>query len=296
MISLSDCRWVHIALFGLVVCFFQGGRIQAHLPAFAEKAPSLQEEYAKERVLEAEEKDKRERAWAEGGQNLMIRSGIYQIPGLPLKRGAIGFINGIDTSFEVTRLYAKKLSHYAGSAEVTYVYNGTHSFVRDLSACLIGHFFKITTPPVLLLLEQWKEFIRKQGSEAKFLQIAHSQGAIHVKNALLAADDTIRERIIVVTIAPGALIPSHLCYAAYNYASERDLIPYLDRSGHRAHSEALTLLEPHPQAPFFDHGFDSPTYAEVLERITQGFVEEYGNDSNTFEKDITSYYSSDRLD
>ncbi len=205
----------------------------------------------------------------------VIQSDLYQVPGKILVKGGIGFINGIYTSLEEARSHATKISRYSGEIQVSYIHNATHSFFVDVSECLLGY-LKMPTPPVLLLLKQWEEFVESHDEDAKFLQIAHSQGAIHVRNALLAASDKVRSRIIVLAIAPGAIIPSDLCYRAYNYVSRNDIVPYFDLVGNKHHKGELIILEPHPEAEKFDHYFDSPTFRKIIEETIQNYLEELG--------------------
>ena len=67
----------------------------------------------------------------------------------------------------------------------------------------------------------------------KFLMICHSQGAIHVRNALLDYPPNLRSRIIVVAVAPGAYIYRKSCDTATHYRvrAARDPVPRIDREG-----------------------------------------------------------------
>ncbi len=202
-----------------------------------------------------------------------------------LGSGDIGFINGINTNFEGAYKSAVKLSEYAQGREISGVYNATNlsgpmancvlpkkhrslSLGLDVVECLLGH-MGIPTTPVAFLQEVWTRFILTHGPDAKFLQLCYSGGAIHVKNALSTLSERDRQRIIVVAIAPGAIVPDELCYRSYNYVSSRDIVPYLDVIGQLRYGDQLTVLDAHPDAPFWDHGFLSPTFEGVLiEHIT----------------------------
>ena len=103
-------------------------------------------------------------------------------------------------------------------------------------------------------------------SAARFLMICHSQGAIHVRNALLDYPPALRERILVVAVAPGAYIYQETCTKVIHYRAEwwRDFVPRVDRRGAKREQDRVTTLRSHPEAPIFDHEFMSPTYSERL--------------------------------
>ena len=128
--------------------------------------------------------------------------------------------------------------------------------------------------PDLLLLENWTEFHKQNVDRphAKYLQFCHSQGAIQMKNALMHAPKEIRDRVIVVAIAPAAVVSKELCYQSYNYASKKDIVPFGELAFAGAlstneystspvlemameHHEELIILEPHPDATEMDHNF-----------------------------------------
>ena len=46
----------------------------------------------------------------------------------------------------------------------------------------------------------------KDNPNAKYLQLCHSQGALHLRNALQGLPQEIRDRVIVLAIAPAAII------------------------------------------------------------------------------------------
>ncbi len=96
-----------------------------------------------------------------------------------------------------------------------------------------------------------------------------------MKNALEAAPAPIRNRLIVVAIAPGAIVPKELCHMSYNYVSKgRDFVPLTDIEGMRKYGNQLIHLDPHPKAKLWDHDFLSPTFADVLEGHINSFDEQ----------------------
>lgn len=126
------------------------------------------------------------------------------------------------------------------------------------------------TPPVQHLKNRWAHFIATHGPDEKILVIAHSGGAIHVLNALESSPESVRQRIIVIGIAPAAIIPKKLCYDSRNYKSYFDVVSYLDVPG-LVHLNELEHLWPDKKAKWFDHEFLSPTFKPIL----QGHITKY---------------------
>ncbi len=108
------------------------------------------------------------------------------------------------------------------------------------------------------------------------MQICHSGGADHVKNALIASSESVRQRIIVLAINPSVIIPRKLCFQSHNYMSRRDFVTRLDIMGRLKYGNELHLLEPHSNAKFWDHDFASPTFAPIIEYRINNYIENFG--------------------
>lgn len=208
----------------------------------------------------------------------------FQICSTPFEVGSIerddvgiGFVNGIRATFAETHNVTSHLSKYAQGLKIQGIYNATHSGSIDVVECILAQ-CGIPTPPVLLLQSQWIHFIATHRPNAKFLQISYSGGAIPVFNALRASPPALRDKIISLAIAPGAIIPPTLCHRAGNYASKHDLVPLMDIVGQMRYGKNLIYLDPHPEAPLFDHGFDSPTFQNVIEAEILDYIKTYGEE------------------
>ena len=207
----------------------------------------------------------------------MGNSESYQVGSYDLQNGAIGFINGINNTRSESIESAYNLSQYAHNAKIYGIYNAKNcsgsigkiltgiantavSIGGDIAECGLGR-IGLHTPPVQLLKNQWAHFAMTYGPDAKFLQICHSGGADHVKNALISSSEATRQRIIVLAINPSVIIPEELCFRSNNYMSRRDFVTRLDVIGRLRYGNQLHILEPHPHAKFWDHEFASPTFA-----------------------------------
>lgn len=209
-----------------------------------------------------------------------------------LPRAGIGGINGINTTAEQAGLHRKYLEGFFSHRTVDWVYNKSHGAAIDLLEVFAMNYWGISPKTANELRANWAAFHEenKERPQAKYLQFCHSQGAIHVRNALAGASAEIRDRVIVVAIAPGAVVPAEICFRSYNYASKRDIVPYgeLGYAGalntHEFGSsrffenvmerrKELTLLDPHPKAVDIDHDFQSPTFQEVIEQAVKRHAE-----------------------
>lgn len=197
------------------------------------------------------------------------------LPELP--NMAIGFINGIDNSFKQAEESAKYLSKLAGGYNIHAVYNTTHGIHTDLMECAMG-LFHIATEPVHQLHKMWNSFFEKAISQSKFLMICHSQGAIHVRNALLDYPKELRDRILVIAIAPGGYIYQESCAQVLHYraAATRDFIPRIDQAGAKRAKETIIDLPSHPETSLFDHTFTSPTYLKKLKENIDAYIQNQG--------------------
>ncbi|MGH2613516.1 MAG: DUF687 family protein [Rhabdochlamydiaceae bacterium] len=216
----------------------------------------------------------------------------FEISGTKLARGSIGGINGIGNSAIDAKTHAIYLSQMSQSHHIDWVHNRSHSIPVDLLESVVFNYKGISSP-AKELQANWIKFHEEHRNDpdAKYLQFCHSQGAIHVRNALQKTPQEIRNRIIVVAIAPGTVVPKNLCFASFNYASKQDLIPYGEAAfkydadapyedrmtePSRVALKELTLLAPHPAAPLLDHNFDSPTFKKVISDHLENYIKQYG--------------------
>jgi RHS repeat-associated protein len=196
--------------------------------------------------------------------------------GTPIyKNIGIGYINGIFNSLDDARGTGQMLSDLANGHEVTVVHNASFGLLFDPFECFLGLCGVITTP-AFLLAKTWHEALKNP--DFHYLQIAHSQGEIHTMNSVAyLLDPSLRERLHIVGIAPGGHIPNDECGSSMHYESRRDVVPLFHKLlSWNSYSENTIMLEPHPDAPLFDHTIWSPTYQEPLRERIGAFIEKYG--------------------
>ncbi len=199
---------------------------------------------------------------------------LSSLSNLGLKKppqGRIGFINGMNNKYPWAFQSAMLISYLSNGYNVHLVHNATHGLVTDLEECRLGS-KGVVTDPVWHLHRMWDNFFldEKTGDEEVFLQICHSQGAIHVANALKHYPEERRKRIKVVAIAPGRYISDKLSKEAFHYIS-RDPIPSIDSTGQ---AMAQKVIYCPPTALINNHTFDIETYGDPLREHLIPFVEE----------------------
>lgn len=196
----------------------------------------------------------------------------------------IGGINGMDTSFDGAQSHAAYIASFAQGKSVDWVYNHTNGKATDLAEILSMNYLGVSPNTSRELQKNWTQFheANKDNPHAKYLHFCHSQGAIHTRNALARLPEEIRDRVIVVAIAPGAIVPDEICYKSFNYASKRDPVPFgglipagfTDTNEYRTSVvlektlkdlKELIVLDPHPDAPLIDHDFQSPTFVKTIQ-------------------------------
>lgn len=190
-----------------------------------------------------------------------------QIADHPMMRGEkqIGYIGGIKNTFAEHVENVKTLSRYAGDMPIHSTYNATHGLRNDLIESKMG-LNLIGTPPAALSFQRKTNFFANASQNGIYLEIAHSQGTIFNVISQLMMPQEYRDRTVSIGIAPAMYMPKGLCKHAFHYQSMRDFVPHLQKSfgvvdNKNVHVE---LLKPHPEAPWLDHSFTSPTYKKPL--------------------------------
>jgi hypothetical protein len=216
--------------------------------------------------------------------------------GNPTEELLILGINGVNTSLadaKSNQAYIKSL--IPGNHGVDYIYNHSNSYIIDILEVFFLNYNGYSPNTARLLIEAWTHFhtYHQDNPSKKILQPCHSQGAIHVYNALLQSPQEIRDRVLVIAIAPGKVVPTTICYDSYNYVSKKDFLhcgeilffnePATDERGLSEHVvktlehyEQLILLDPDPNAVGIDHYFQSLTFKAKLTEHLQKYIEQNG--------------------
>ncbi len=232
-------------------------------------------------------------AWYE--RNILsLRTSSHRLPtlGPSNQQMLILGVNGINTSLQEARLHQVYLqSLVAEDVGIDFIYNHSNSAPVDVLEMLALNYFGFSPNVEHLLKASWEEFheYNRAYPERKILQICHSQGAIHVYNALSHSSKEITDRLIVLSIAPAKIIPCDFCYLSLKFASKNDLVhlvellhPSFFSSNEIGASdrlentlkmrEDLILLDPHPEAKGLDHEFESPTFKPILQTYLRAYL------------------------
>ena len=203
----------------------------------------------------------------------------------------LSFINGMNTSQTEFMSHTHYTHQFASEYQLFGVYNHSNWVGIDTLECLFN--FAGYSPNTKELLHlQWFDFFAKHANPSdKFLQFCHSQGAIHTYNALIDLPQQLRDRIIVVAIAPARVIPDALCYKSFNYAIENDIVPQLrpliSSMGEIASDEIsegyrivlqeqseLIMLEQRDSG--MGHSYQSESYKETIQQHIKEHIQRNG--------------------
>jgi hypothetical protein len=258
----------------------QENSIPKYMPTFTKTMLPLSPEQAFSQHLSVE--------YLNQGLNLVGKKRQFDpINPLPLDKSVckIGGINGMATSFEQSMSHASYLTQFMPENNVEWVHNRSKGVIPDLFTIFFVNYPGHSGENAEMLQRNWIKFHNdnKDNPDAKYLQFCHSQGAIHVRNALAGVPKEIRDRLFVVAIAPAAIIDRSSCFRAFNYGSKRDIVPYgelyyaatLDPEDPEKKfklveaaaelKKQLIILKPHPNATgIIDHDFQSPTFLKVI--------------------------------
>ena len=209
----------------------------------------------------------------------------------------IGHIPGINTDWDKAVDHANYVGQFTRGYSVEGVHNCSHSPMIDLAEVFTLNYGGISPNTAQLLQENWIAFHQANASRpyAKYLQICHSQGALHVRNALARAPKEIKDRVIVVAIAPAAIVTDDLCFRPIHLACKGDVVPYGELSflsfcddpdrigcprlleeGILNRKNDLILLEQHPDATGGMHDFQGLSFQKTLKDIIENYIDHQG--------------------
>lgn len=166
-------------------------------------------------------------------------------------QGEIHFVNGVDNTYEdlasgLAPSFDESIATVSGMRyNVHFVHNASHGLKADLKEAA-GNVRGELTYPALCLINEWVRFDREnRENEKRILQVCHSQGVAHVRNALLYMREyhpEIAQRIDVRAFAGAVYIPRGLCGSVVHYIREDDPVPAIHELGRDMAEREGTLV------------------------------------------------------
>jgi hypothetical protein len=147
--------------------------------------------------------------------------------------------------------------------------------VLDLFEAFMG-LMRIDTDPVAKLHQLWDEEFARLGKDGKILQICHSQGCIHVRNALETYDKEKRNNVLVIAVCPAAYISKDICGGVMHLVNDSDIVTYIDRNGRIVSEDTIMHLVSNARLALLDHGFDSATFNLALSDQIKDIINQFG--------------------
>ena len=174
------------------------------------------------------------------------------------------------------------IQKWIGGYNVDLQYNSTEGFRADLSESIRGLNNEFVEP-MKPILEAWNKFF-DNNRNGYYIQFAHSQGAINVRNCLQIYPEERRSRIIVLAISPAAYIDPKLCADVRHFISENDFYANKLFTQHLSNKDFkdrnnsyITRLKGHKSAPrFADHSLKSKTFENPVYKYSKISMENYG--------------------
>jgi hypothetical protein len=199
-------------------------------------------------------------------------SRCFSIQGNELPRGEINFINGMGTSFEDATRAAQKIKNTHCQGHAMHCVYAAGQGVWDLPSAALGQNLHLL-PQGRLLIQRWTEFFARAEPQDKYLQICVSRGAIDVAAALAALPHELKQRIIVIAIAPGYLIEQGSCYKMINLVIKEDSVPYLAPNSHliEAGRREVKILPNHADGANA-HNLHGSSYVQALFPLVADYI------------------------
>lgn len=207
----------------------------------------------------------------------------------------IAGINGIGNDLQEAVGNYQFLANLAGSAAKTaWVFNKSNNVFVDCFEAAIN--FSGYSPNNEEALKKlfWRFHIDNYfDPKMKMLFFAHSAGNIHTFNAIKDLPKEVRERLIIVQIAPAELMRKNVCYDVIPLVNKLDPVPFLRlvlydifRAAGEGHGKgfgetAVKLintprLPSHPDSKNIGHSMQDPVYLESMNAIIQKYLEAGG--------------------
>ncbi|MBS0621266.1 MAG: DUF687 family protein [Verrucomicrobia bacterium] len=200
-----------------------------------------------------------------------------------VSQGKIGYINGMNFTKQDAENNAGTISwHCADNHALECVYSPTQGKMIDRMNALIQISGSTLNPATKELLQNWIRFFYTHPTE-RYLQIAYSRGALETYNALQLLPQELRDRIIVIAIAPARNIPGKFAHKVYNLCLEGDPIKAFSYQGinawKREPKEDITLsikkCAPHLEEEDSEIGGRHNPHHAAMRKVVSEIIDSY---------------------
>ncbi len=214
---------------------------------------------------------------ADANKNLFAiknNSKVIPLEGIKTPGLMICFINGICNTEKDAVSNARKLSEYAGGREVQLIYNATHGKIYDINEAFMN-LRGVCTTPVMHAHKLWDKFFEENGQNAHILLVSFSQGCAIGKNSVESYDPDRAQQIRVLGVGPFAFYNPDTCDDVQHLVGN-DPVTKVDFENRLKYEDTINYLKPHPgESQWFDHKFQSETYADPIRDYVNKFFKDY---------------------
>jgi hypothetical protein len=199
-------------------------------------------------------------------------SRLYSTEGNDLQTGEISYINGTGCSFDQAKHDAQRMTReICQNFRMHPVYAASLGDRDFLSAAFSQK--GVLLPQSRLLIQRWVEFFSRAKPEEKFLQICTSRGAIDVFAALRAITPEMQKRMIVLAIAPAAIITKNFCYKAMNFVISDDAVPQLALNRELIGKSPEVRILPNHHDGANSHDLHGASYRDAISPLINSYIQ-----------------------
>lgn len=203
-------------------------------------------------------------------RDLHLPSYSYHLEKKEPKFGMITFINGMDNGFRDNFSSTGYLSEQAGGINIHSIFNRSRGRALDTTECVFQSVTGCPTLSAISLLSKWLDHFSKK-PQSEVLHFCHSQGSIVTRNVAPLLPESIRQKITVVSIAPGAYVDKDTYGKVLHYVCEGDFVPKIDFIGRIRNRDTITTLKANPDDKGSVHSFQHPVYREKIKEHIDDF-------------------------
>ena len=184
----------------------------------------------------------------------------------PLPTGfGMGFVNGICNFFSDFNQSLQYLGNLSGY-QISGVHSASLGFGVDLQKAVFAKMFGVCYESMREIHHALDRFFTANPNGV-YLLVGHSRGCADISTALMTYHPTLRQQVLVLGVAPAKFIDKLYCMDARHLVSTGDFVYLTDPFGYQRCKNTIQFLEPHPDAHWFDHNFDSPTYTRPMKEL-----------------------------
>lgn len=193
------------------------------------------------------------------------------------------FSNGMRHTLKDGEAAAANIAQWAGLPEMDFIWSPNHGgglkgVAKELRATKASFDSTELSPAGIEIVNYLKKHLK--GNNKLCVLVVHSRGGANAADALLAVDEEIRKRVIVINCAGAKTVPCgrmgkmQLAHKeSVTYVTKEDPVPHIDRERNRLYAHARHTL-PKRDASRSGHSLQTITYLPPVGRKIRSLIAE----------------------